>query len=43
MYNKRGISGPTSGILKVIIILVLIIVIGYFFVKGVLRIWNVIF
>tara|TARA_Y100000310_G_C20595800_1_gene770417 strand:- start:246 stop:377 length:132 start_codon:yes stop_codon:yes gene_type:complete len=43
MYNKRGVSEPTKGVLKTIIILLLIIIIGYFIVKIVLRVWDVIF
>ncbi len=43
MFDKRGVSEPTRGVLKTIIILVLIIIIGYFIVKIVLKVWDVIF
>ena len=43
MHNKRGVSEPTKAVMKTIIILLLVLIIGYFFVKGVLRLWDVIF
>lgn len=43
MFDKRGVSESVRGVLKTIIILVLIIVIGYFIIRIILKVWDVIF